>query len=75
MNCTKGPQQVFWDPGFGLFRARDSGFLKNMGVGFRITFMDLMQDLALLQSGICTKPVVPEFSLLVIQTSVRKRSA
>ena len=26
MNCTKGPQQVFWDPGFGLFRTRDSGF-------------------------------------------------
>ena len=26
MNCTKGPQQVFWDPGCGLFRAGDSGF-------------------------------------------------
>ena len=26
MNCTKGLQQVFWDPGFGLFRAGDSGF-------------------------------------------------
>ena len=41
-------KNVFRDPGFGLFGARDRGLQRNMGAGFGIAFMDGAWDLALL---------------------------
>ena len=51
-HSPEGTRWGFRDPGFGLFRARDSGFLRNIGSGFGIAFMDRTRDLALLRSGI-----------------------
>ena len=38
-NNSEGPQKVFWDPGFPLFEARDSGFQSKIGRSFGIKSM------------------------------------
>ena len=48
----EGPQQVFRDPGFGLFYCRDSGFLGERGARFGIVYMNGTRDLGILQSEI-----------------------
>ena len=46
----EGPQQIFRDPGFGLFQGQDSGFWRKGGTRFEIVIMAGTRDLAILTS-------------------------